>query len=484
MEQNIPHQLVIRNKNGVYLCNMLAKTDEEMQLINQDGNVQLIVLENHIIMFNKQSIKLHDYKQQIKELEFTNLQNIHLTESKQHLIIIDKLDQQSFQLQILMFPSLEQKGINFNIKSFKREAWPLLKYSSDDQYYFMIQNQKLHCYADNKCVYQTDIGNCDYFSVQPNTPKPLVVCYSLMDFNIKESFLKIVDINGKIKYEKKLHQTSDLEVIWSPNGQSLLINKGFHEDNTNKSYFGQNQVLFYDFPKNALRELPTYEGPIHHVQWSPSSKEFILLSGFMPSGAVMYDNTCKPLFEFGKDHKNKIIWGNGRFVMICGFGNLDGSIHIWDAKTLKQISNSKYKSASLCHWSPCSRYYVCAKVTPRMNVDNQYSLFDYHGKEIINRKFLELYDVQFRPSNIKFEERPPTPIKQVQQEPPKKQFIAFADNPLAQQMRAMKAGEGARVLQVDETFGKQSNNNYPPGYEPPKEKKKRVRKPKQQQQQQ
>lgn len=55
----------------------------------------------------------------------------------------------------------------------------------------------------------------------------------------------------------------------------------------------------------------------------------------MPSGAVMYDNTCKPLFEFGKDHKNKIIWGNGRFVMICGFGNLDGSIHIWDIKTLK-----------------------------------------------------------------------------------------------------------------------------------------------------
>jgi translation initiation factor 2A len=29
----------------------------------------------------------------------------------------------------------------------------------------------------------------------------------------------------------------------------------------------------------------------------------------MPSGAVMYDKDGKPLFEFGKDHKNKIIWG-------------------------------------------------------------------------------------------------------------------------------------------------------------------------------
>ena len=30
MEQNIPHQLVIPNKNGVYLSNMLSKSDKEM----------------------------------------------------------------------------------------------------------------------------------------------------------------------------------------------------------------------------------------------------------------------------------------------------------------------------------------------------------------------------------------------------------------------------------------------------------------------
>lgn len=49
----------------------------------------------------------------------------------------------------------------------------------------------------------------------------------------------------------------------------------------------------------------------------------------------MYDCTGKPLFEFGKDHKNKIIWGYRRYSMICGFGNLDGSINIWDTKMLK-----------------------------------------------------------------------------------------------------------------------------------------------------
>lgn len=47
-------------------------------------------------------------------------------------------------------------------------------------------------------------------------------------------------------------------------------------------------------------------------------------------------------------------------------------------------------------------------------------------------------------------------------------------------MRAIKATEGARVLQINEKFGKQEipkaqNSNYPPGYIPPPEKKKRIR---------
>lgn len=219
-----------------------------------------------------------------------------------------------------------------------------------------------------------------------------------------------------------------MEIIWSPSGEQVLVQKGYHEDSTGQSYFGQNQVLQYDFQKNSLKELPTYEGPVHHVCWSPKSNGYVLLSGFMPSGAVFYDPHGKPRFEFGKDHKNKLIWSKQRFLMICGFGNLDGSIHVWDTETLKLVSQSKYKSASLCHWSPCGRFYLCAKVTPRMNVDNQYSVFDYYGTEVVNRKFNELYDVQFRPSTKVFAERGASPERKPKAAEIKKPFQAFGDS--------------------------------------------------------
>jgi uncharacterized protein with WD repeat len=61
------------------------------------------------------------------------------------------------------------------------------------------------------------------------------------------------------------------------------------------------------------------------------SEYFAIVSGFMPSGAVLFSKDGKPKFEFGKDHKNTLHWSPlKRFLLICGFGNLDGAIEIWD----------------------------------------------------------------------------------------------------------------------------------------------------------
>ena len=51
----------------------------------------------------------------------------------------------------------------------------------------------------------------------------------------------------------------------------------------------------------------------------------------MPAASVLFDKNCKPFFEFGKHHRNKIIWSPmPRFLALGGFGNLSGEIEIWD----------------------------------------------------------------------------------------------------------------------------------------------------------
>lgn len=45
----------------------------------------------------------------------------------------------------------------------------------------------------------------------------------------------------------------------------------------------------------------------------------------MPAEPVLFTKDNKVVFEFGKQHKNTIIWGNlGRLICLGGFGNLSG----------------------------------------------------------------------------------------------------------------------------------------------------------------
>lgn len=54
---------------------------------------------------------------------------------------------------------------------------------------------------------------------------------------------------------------------------------------------------------------------------------------------------------------------------------------------------------------------MTAVLNPRLRVDNHFKIFKYDG-DLINKfdfSHTELYDVIWRPSNIKFTDRPPSP---------------------------------------------------------------------------
>lgn len=128
-----------------------------------------------------------------------------------------------------------------------------------------------------------------------------------------------------------------------------------------------------------------------------------MISGFMPADPVLFSKNNEQIFEFGKQHKNEIIWGNlGRFVCLAGFGNLNGEMEIWDMAIKKRIGVCKSNSASYCGWSPDDRKLITAILTPRLRVDNCYKIFSYTGIQIhkTNYDHTELYDAVWVSSNV------------------------------------------------------------------------------------
>ncbi|CAG8687899.1 20558_t:CDS:10 [Gigaspora margarita] len=93
------------------------------------------------------------------------------------------------------------------------------------------------------------------------------------------------------------------------------------------------------------------------------------------------------------DKTNKSYYG-------AGFGNLAGSIDIWDRENLKKISTIEAPNSSECFWSPDGRYIMTATLSPRLRVDNGYKIWHYTGVLVHDESIQELLQVQWRPASV------------------------------------------------------------------------------------
>lgn len=58
-------------------------------------------------------------------------------------------------------------------------------------------------------------------------------------------------------------------------------------DDTNQSYYGQNALFHYSFKHLKLKEISTYDGPVHAFEFLKEDK-IMVISGYMPAVTVLY----------------------------------------------------------------------------------------------------------------------------------------------------------------------------------------------------
>ena len=130
------------------------------------------------------------------------------------------------------------------------------------------------------------------------------------------------------------------------------------------------------------------------MEWNPVSSEFIVIYGNMPARIKMFDCNCRPIFDFGSSPKNFVKFNPfGNLICMSGFGNLSGSVDIWDRTKLKKISAFKASGTTTLEWSPDGRFLLLATLSPRLRVDNCIKIYDFTGKLVSQLDFTELLQV-------------------------------------------------------------------------------------------
>ncbi|KAI8980325.1 eukaryotic translation initiation factor eIF2A-domain-containing protein [Pilobolus umbonatus] len=217
---------------------------------------------------------------------------------------------------------------------------------------------------------------------------------------------------------KTFYKADRVQLYWNALGTNLLVLTMTDVDKSNKSYYGETNLYYLAVAGNFDCRVPLdKEGPVHDVTWGPDSKEFIVIYGSMPAKATLFDHRAKAIHDFGINPRNFVKYSpQGRTICIAGFGNLNGTVDLWDRKTLKKTSTFAASNASHCEWSPCGRFLLTATLTPRLRVDNGFKLWHHSGTLIYEESVDELFQISFRPEAatlypIRSVSPPPNPIK-------------------------------------------------------------------------
>jgi translation initiation factor 2A len=157
------------------------------------------------------------------------------------------------------------------------------------------------------------------------------------------------------------------------------------------------------------------EGPIHDVSWSPNSKEFAVVYGYMPAKTTIFNTKAEPTYNFPLAPRNTIVFSpHGRFVLVAGFGNLAGQVDMYDlSKNYAKVCTIEASNASICEWSPDGSHILFATTSPRLRVDNGIRVFHVGGGLMYYEEMTELYHVCWRPQSTTMHPLPADPLNPV-----------------------------------------------------------------------
>lgn len=129
--------------------------------------------------------------------------------------------------------------------------------------------------------------------------------------------------------------------------------------------------------------------------------EFGVVYGFMPAKTTIFDGRANVVHALPSGPRNTILFSpHARFVLVAGFGNLQGQIDVYDRQAgMRKVATIESSNPSICEWSPDGRHILTATTSPRLRVDNGVMMWHYTGELMYKADMEELYHVCWRPQH-------------------------------------------------------------------------------------
>ncbi|SCU90768.1 LANO_0D09868g1_1 [Lachancea nothofagi CBS 11611] len=294
---------------------------------------------------------------------------------------------------VLQFSKLD----NFALKQFGKEI-RIVKIDSKDNTTFnfdkpfskLIPEQHISSFLISPSEFPTI---CTFSPEKSGKPAVLSI-YSIAE-----------GITDKKIASKTFFKADSCQLKWNPLGNAVLCMAITDFDSSNKSYYGENTLYLLSFQGangslggKSVRVPLSKEGPIHDFTWSPTSRQFGVIYGYMPATITFFDLRGNVVHSLPEQPKNTMLFSpSGRYILIAGFGNLQGSVEVLDRHDkFKCVTKFDAANTSVCKWSPGGEFILTATTSPRLRVDNGLKIWHVTGTLCFVKEYKELLKVDWR----------------------------------------------------------------------------------------
>ncbi|KAI9511541.1 translation initiation factor eIF-2A [Russula earlei] len=275
----------------------------------------------------------------------------------------------------------------------------------------------------------------------------------------------LLNLSAPPTCQKTFFKAEKSLIKWNNLGTQVLVLTHTDVDSTNKSYYGQSGLYLLSAAGNFdCRITLDKEGPVHDFAWSPNSKEFGVVYGFMPARIMLFDHRVRTLNDFGTSFCNYISFNpQSRLLLLGGFGNLAGKIDVYDRRSLTKISTIDASNTSHCEWSADGKFILTATLSPRLRVDNGIKIWYLLGQLVHVQDCEELYQASWRPSLIDAVPAFPSVIPPAPAPSSTVQAVAASSKPSPARPSGAYRPPGARGQSASLAYSREEDNVSPMG---------------------
>ncbi|PCH38525.1 translation initiation factor eIF-2A [Wolfiporia cocos MD-104 SS10] len=430
-----------------------------------DGRLYAYAIPSGVRIFQAESAQL------LQELSLPNVVEINFSPRGTYLSTWErpvKLENGAQHKNLRVFSvSTGEELVAFTQKS--QEEWDL-QYTISESHAIRLVGQDIQVFRPAEwsrgIVDKLKVEGATSVALSPGlNPSIAVFVAQKKSFPASVKIYSLMGLSSPPTCQKTFFKADKSQIKWNTLGTQVLVLTQTEVDQANKSYYGETGGFYLLSAAGNFdcRVQLDKEGPVHDFNWSPNSKEFGVIYGYMPAKTMLFDQRARSLHDFGTAFCNFISFNpHGRLIALAGFGNLAGKVDIYDRKTLNKITTIDASNTSHCEWSPDGRFLLTATLSPRLRVDNGIKIWHCSGPLMHVHPIDELYQASWRPTHV--DAVPPFPLNIPPSPAPAASVIAHAA--IAKPAPARPAGAyrppGARGLEASSVYKREGDSPSAP----------------------